>query len=281
MTGVWRPAAALAVVGLMMCAGTAYAAPTGEAAGVPQRSSPTTGARHQLRRVDLRQRRDTPSKVFLAVDAAWQGAPGDVTETATFPAYAETGRVSATYRARSRTLPQVSGGLRVWRRLWLGASFSRYSTSDSATMSIDVPHPFFFDQPRHVTGESPDATHAETTVEIDATWLVPLNRRVELRLFAGPAIVRVRQDLVSDYSYTDTYPFDTIAFDHATLATTSASTVGVAAGADVTVYLHRHLGVGFAARYTHASTDVDTPLGSRLRLETGGARAGVGVRVRF
>ena len=162
MTGVWRPAAALAVVGLMMCAGTASAAPTGEAAGVPQRSSPTTGERHQLRRVDLRQRRDTPSKVFLAVDAAWQGAPGDVTETATFPAYAETGRVSATYRARSRTLPQVSGGLRVWRRLWLGASFSRYSTSDSATMSIDVPHPFFFDQPRHVTGESPDATHASS-----------------------------------------------------------------------------------------------------------------------
>jgi hypothetical protein len=283
MTGVWRPTAALVMVGFMACAGAAYAAPAGEAAGVPQRSSPqaATNTPRQLTRVDLRRRRDMPSNVFLAVDAAWQAAPSDATETDTFPAYEETGSVSATYRAKSRTVPQVSGGLRVWHGLWLGAAFSRYSTSESATMSIDVPHPFFFDQPRHVTGASPNATHTETTVEIDAAWLVPLNRRVELRLFAGPAVVRVRQDLVSDYSYTDTYPFDTIEFDHATLAAASTSTVGIAAGADVSVYLRPHFGVGFDARYTHASADVDTPLGARLRLATGGARIGGGLRVRF
>jgi hypothetical protein len=283
MTGVWRPTAALVMVGFMACAGAAYAAPAGEAAGVPPRSSPqaATNTPRQLTRVDLRRRRDMPSNVFLAVDAAWQAAPSDATETDTFPAYEETGSVSATYRAKSRTVPQVSGGLRVWHGLWLGAAFSRYSTSESATMSIDVPHPFFFDQPRHVTGASPNATHTETTVEIDAAWLVPLNRRVELRLFAGPAVVRVRQDLVSDYSYTDTYPFDTIEFDHATLAAASTSTVGIAAGADVSVYLRPHFGVGFDARYTHASADVDTPLGARLRLATGGARIGGGLRVRF
>ncbi len=283
MTGVWRPTTALVMVGFMACAGAAYAAPAGEAAGVPPRSSPqaATNTPRQLTRVDLRRRRDMPSNVFLAVDAAWQAAPSDATETDTFPAYEETGRVSATYRAKSRTVPQVSGGLRVWHGLWLGAAFSRYSTSESATMSIDVPHPFFFDQPRHVTGASPNATHTETTVEIDAAWLVPLNRRVELRLFAGPAVVRVRQDLVSDYSYTDTYPFDTIEFDHATLAAASTSTVGIAAGADVSVYLRPHFGVGFDARYTHASADVDTPLGARLRLATGGARIGGGLRVRF
>jgi hypothetical protein len=219
--------------------------------------------------------------VFLAVDAAWQGASSDVTETAMFAAYEETGSVSATYRAKSRTAPQVRGGVRVWRGLWLGAAFSRSSTSDRAAVSIDAPHPFFFDQPRHVTGESPDATRLETMVEIDAAWLVPLNRRVDLRLFAGPAIVRIQQDLVSDYAYTDTYPFDTIAFDHAALARKSTSTVGVVAGADLAVYVLRHLGVGVAARYTHASADLDTPLGARLRLETGGARIGGGLRVRF
>jgi hypothetical protein len=280
MTGGWRPTAALAVVGFMAWAGAAHAAPAGERTGVPSRS-PSANTPRQRTRVDRRGRRDSLSNVFLAVDAAWQAAPRDVSETAAFMTYEEAGRVSATYRAKSHVAPQVSGALRVWRGLWFGASFSRYSTSDSATMSIDVPHPFFFDQPRHATGDTPDATRAETTVEIDAAWLVPLNRRVELRLVAGPAIVRVQQDLVSDYSYTDTYPFDTIAFERATLARTSASTIGMAAGADLAVYLHRHVGLGFAARYTRAPVDIDTPLGSRLRLEAGGARVAGGVRVRF
>jgi hypothetical protein len=267
----------------MIGAGTAYAAPPGKMAGAPQLSSSgaATNDPGQLARVDLRRRRDVPSSVFLAVDAAWQAAPDDVVETDTFAAYEETGSVSATYRAKSRTVPQVSGGLRLWRQLWIGAAFSHDSTSQPATVSVDVPHPFFFDQSRHVAGESPDATRTTTTVEIDALWAVPVTRRVELRIFAGPAIVRIGQDLVSDYSYTDTYPFDTITFDHATLATTSASTVGVAAGADLDVFVSRHLGVGFAARYTHATADVDTALGSRVRLAAGGARIGGGLRLRF
>jgi hypothetical protein len=272
--------AVLVVTGLLASAGVAGAAPAGVGARLPQRRPAVRRTRTQRRSPGVDARRDGAT-VFLDVDAAWLAAPDDVTETATFTAYEEAGRVSATYRAKSRTVPAVSGGVRVWRGLWLGAAFAQSSTSAAAAVSVDVPHPFFFDQPRHAAGESPAARRRETTLEVVAVWAVPVNRRVELRVFAGPAVVRLRQDVVSDYLYTDAYPFDTIAFDRATLATASASTIGVAAGADLAVYLTSHLGAGVAARYTHATVDLDTPLGSHLQLAAGGARIGAGLRVRF
>jgi hypothetical protein len=272
--------AVLVVTGLLASAGVAGAAPADAGARRPQRRPVVRRARPLRRSPGVDVRRDDAT-VFLDVDAAWRAGPDDVTETATFSAYEEAGRVSATYRAKSRTVPAVSGGVHVWHGLWLGAAFAQSSSSAAAAVSVDVPHPFFFDQPRHAAGESPAARRRETTFEVDALWAVPVQRRVELRVFAGPAVVRLRQDVVSDYSYTDTYPFEMITFDHATLATASAATVGVAAGADLAVYLTSHLGAGFAARYTHATVDLDTPLGSHLPLAIGGARIGGGLRVRF
>jgi hypothetical protein len=140
--------AVLVVTGLLASAGVAGAAPADAGARRPQRRPVVRRARPLRRSPGVDVRRDDAT-VFLDVDAAWLAGPDDVTETATFSAYEEAGRVSATYRAKSRTVPAVSGGVRLWHGLWLGAAFAQSSSSAAAAVSVDVPHPFFFDQPRH------------------------------------------------------------------------------------------------------------------------------------
>jgi len=191
--------------------------------------------------------------------------------------FAEPSVVDTTYKTGSIPGFEAEGGARIWRNLAVGVGVSWFSKEATGTVSAQVPHPFFFNKPRTVSGDAASLTHDETAVHLEALWMVPLTSRWQLALSGGPSWFSVNQDVVSDVAITQTYPYDTATFASATTVHRSASKAGFNAGADVTFLLRPHVGLGFGVMFSHASVRLD----DTLTVDAGGAHVGGGLRVRF
>jgi len=191
--------------------------------------------------------------------------------------FAEASVIDTDYKTGSVPGFDAGGGVRVWRSLAVGVDVSYVSKGDSGAIDAQIPHPFFFNRSRTVSGDAAGLAHQETAVHVQALWMVPLHNRWQLAIAGGPSWFSVAQDLVSDVTVTQTYPYDTATFASATTTHRSGSRIGFNAGADVTYRLQRHVGLGFGVTYSRASV----PLDDTLTVEAGGARVGGGLRFRF
>jgi hypothetical protein len=191
--------------------------------------------------------------------------------------FAEASVVDTSYKTGSTPGFDVGGGARVWRNLAVGVDVSRFSKSTGGAVSGQIPHPFFFNRARSVTGDASGLTRDETAVHIQALWMLPVQRRWEIAIEGGPSWFSVGQDLVSDVTVTQTYPYDLATFASATAVHRSASRIGFNAGVDLSYRLRPHVGLGFGATYSHAAV----PLDDTLTVDAGGAHVGGGLRFRF
>jgi hypothetical protein len=191
--------------------------------------------------------------------------------------FAEASVIDTGYK--TRTIPgfDAGGGVRVWRNLAAGLDVSRFSKNTEGAVSAQIPHPFFFNRRRAVSGDASGLTRDETAVHLQALWMVPMRNRWQLALAGGPSWFSVGQDLVSDVTVTQTYPYDTATFASAATVHRSASRMGFNAGADLSYLLGRHVGLGVGVTYSHASI----PLDDTLTVDAGGAHVSGGLRFRF
>jgi hypothetical protein len=191
--------------------------------------------------------------------------------------FVEASVVDTSYKNRSVPGFEAGGGARLWRNLAIGVAVSRFSKQTDGSVSAQVPHPFFFNRLRPVSGDASALTRDETAVHLQALWMVPLRERWQLAIAGGPSWFSVGQDLVSDVTITQTYPFDTATFAGTTSTHRSASRVGFNAGADVTYRLRPHVGLGVGLSFSRATV----PLSDTVTVDAGGAHLGGGLRFRF
>jgi hypothetical protein len=156
----------------------------------------------------------------------------------------------------------LGGGFRVWRGLAAGVSVTRFKDSRDVPVSGSVPHPFFFNRARPVEGVTSGARQ-EMAVHVDAMWVVPIRPKMTLAIFGGPSFYSVKQTIVSDYDYNQSYPYDDVTLTRVVSADESSSVTGINVG-------------GGLIRFGRAS--VDTSIGS---LDVGGPEFGVGLRIRI
>ena len=97
-----------------------------------------------------------------------------------------------------------------------------------------------------------------------------------LAIFGGPSFYSVKQTVVSDYDYNQSYPYDDVTLTRVIAEDESTSVTGMNFGADVGYYFTKTFGVGGIVRFS--STKVDFSLGE---VDAGGAMVGGGVRLRF
>ena len=143
-----------------------------------------------------------------------------------------------------------------------------------ASTTSSVPHPFFFNQPREVTGDATGVKRSETAVHVQAMYLVEPGGRLRLVLSGGPSFFTVEQDLVTEVTITETFPFDTAAFASARKSREKGSAAAFNVGADVMWMLNRTLGVGGLVRFSQASVDLDAPANRTISVDAGGVYAG-------
>jgi hypothetical protein len=190
--------------------------------------------------------------------------------------------ITATLSLERATLFDISVSVTHARsRLGGSVSLSSLSRSFGGNVDAQIPHPFFFNTPRLVNGSVSGLLDTELVLHLAATYQVWRSDRFDLVGFAGPSLFTVKQDLVTDVTYTDTYPYETATFVSAPTARASATSVGFNLGADLTWKLSKWVGVGALVRYAHGTTTLTPSAGNSVSANVGGLQLGGGLRLLY
>lgn len=210
--------------------------------------------------------------MFVSISGGGQLQSHSFSETTTFTLFNETGTVTANQTVDTGFVFDASVGYRLWRRLSVAGGVSTFHGSGAAASVVAVPNPLQFGKPTIKTfsaSDYGDLSQTDVAVNFQAVWMKPLTDRIELWLFGGPSIIRVRQDVASA---TETVN-PTAAIKSESKTTAKAGTIGV----DLSYRLNPRYSVGGFVRY--AGGEVDLPSVSKLNV--GGVQAGGGIRFRF
>lgn len=221
-------------------------------------------------------------RLFVDVNGGLHASTLTFSDSRTDPFFQETASWTADYAVESGPAFTVNGGVRLWGPLVARVGYSRFAGSNVAAIAGAVPHPFFFDRDRQIAGESRALKQEEQAIHLGALWLVPLRNRLELGVFGGPSLFRVRRDLIEDVRYSDSYPYDSAEFDGSLVETVEDNRLGFHVGADVSYFFTRTLGVGTVLRFSRARLDLASPAtGRAVSIDAGGFQAGAGIRLRL
>jgi len=217
---------------------------------------------------------------FIIVNGGYQVGSHDFEQVSTLRANVEDGTFTTDYDVKSGPSFDVTGGATVWRRLAIGVGVTRFSRSTPSTLSGSVPHPFFFNRPRPVSGDIAGLEREELAIHVEAIATAPIGRRLQVMAFGGPSFFRVKQDMVTTFTWAETYPFDDASFGSATVVDADGSKLGFNVGGDVAFFFSRQVGVGGSIRYSAATVEIDVAGGTH-DVKAGGLQAGGGLRLRF
>ena len=163
----------------------------------------------------------------------------------------------------------------------MGFGVSYIRRSEAATVDAALPHPFYFNQPRAVTGNAAGLRHQDLAIHAHAMWLLPFSESVQVALFGGPTFFKVTQQIVTAVQFTDEYPFDQATYTGVSTVDARGSRFGYNAGTDVSVFFSQYVGIGGLVRFTRGTVQLPSPRGGEVSIDTGGLQAGAGLRVRF
>jgi len=195
--------------------------------------------------------------------------------------YVETSTITTAYTVPTGQFFDGGVLIRVAGGFGVGAAVSSFTKSAAATVTGTIPHPFFFNTPRAISGATSALERSEVGIHVQAAYVVS-TKRVSVAIAGGPTFFNVSQDLVGDAAYSETYPYDTATFTSATVTRVSATKLGFNAGVDVGVKLSKNVGVGGLIRFSR--TSIVFPLAnaaSGVSADVGGVQAGGGVRFFF
>ena len=222
---------------------------------------------------------DWDGRVRLGVNAGAQLGSDELAQSFVIDKNAEAAAIGVTTGKSAFPVYDASLTVRLAQSLGVSVALSYLSGRASGDVTADLPHPFYFDQARTVTGttsleRSEFVTH--TNLAVLAAW-----SRVELILSGGASFFAVDQDVVSDVAYDEEYPYDSATFSSATVSRVSESKVGYNVTADVAWKLGRRWGVGGMIRFSRARIPLAVSGVDLGTLDAGGVQAAGGLRFAF
>lgn len=191
----------------------------------------------------------------------------------------ENASFSTALQSKSGFGASASAGVAVWRRLGVRAGFSTYSAPVDGAFQAAVPHPFYFNKPRALSGATTGLKRQESALDLHVAALVAAGQRITLMVSAGPTLLRLEQGVATDFVYRDAYPYDS-----ATLASVSTSAVTGSKntiGGTLTLGFFLTKSVGVAAGVHFASANIPIDVGTNTSVKIGGAHGTVSVAARF
>lgn len=218
-------------------------------------------------------------RVRASVNGGVQAGNDTLAQSFSVPKNLEATPITVDIDARRGQLFDAGIVVRLKGAFGVGVAVSYLTHDSSANVTAQVPHPFFFNQPRTVTGTTP-VSRTEIVGHLDAVYIVP-GRKLDLLLSGGPSVFSLEQTLATDITYGDTYPYDTASFLSATTTRATKTATGYHLGADVTWKLSRNFGLGGMIRYARASATLSAGSDNTVKDNAGGLQAGGGIRIAF
>jgi hypothetical protein len=220
------------------------------------------------------------TKGYVSVNGGYQTTVNSFGNTESFVANAEQGRFDSQYTVKAGRSFDVAAGVMGWRHFGFGVGVTSLSMATPLHLAAEIPHPFFFDRGRAISGEVGGLKRQELAIHTQVRAMASVGTRLQLMAFGGYSLFQLTQDVVTDVTYTDEYPYDSATFKGATTTAKGASKFGVNGGADVAFFFTRRLGVGFGAQFARATVALPMTSGP-INVKVGGLQAGTGLRMRF
>jgi hypothetical protein len=220
-----------------------------------------------------------PERVRLVVNGGLHWSPGTFAQDFAISTNVEAMPIATRLRIGTAGFFEAGARVRVSRAVSLGAVGFVGAGSADGTVDAKVPHPFYFIQPRPVSGDIAGLDHRERGVHVELAYPVTVKPGREVTLFGGPSFISVRQGLVSDVSYSESYPYDSATFSSASVIIAHKTVPGLHAGMDVTWRLNRSLRAGGLVRYSYAHLALSSGDGNDVTMRAGGIRVGGSLRV--
>lgn len=218
---------------------------------------------------------------FVTLGAGMQTGAQDLDDRIEFEQNAETGTIDTDYPGGAGLVVDATAGFLVRRRLGVAVGVSHATRAGDAQVTAEIPHPFFDDQPRSVSGVATDISRTETAIHGQLYYDMRPRGRWRVRLFAGPSYFTVEQEVVTGVQTDEEYPFDTAEFRGATTRRAKGSAIGVNAGLEAARMFTRRVGIAGSLRYAAASIDLDADDTQSVSTTGGGLQAGLGLRILF
>ncbi len=218
---------------------------------------------------------------YLAFGGGYQATQNNFSNGATKRINAEDGRYDTSYAVSAGPSIEVAAGITLWRPLGLRVGVGSFSTGTDASVQASVPHPFFFSKPRSVSGSATAMKREELALSLHVGGLFPLGSRAMVTVFAGPTWFKVQQGMVTDFTYTDGYPYDTAAFGKAVTSNSSGSAIGIGGGAGLGYFFTKAIGLAVSAQFAQGDVSLPGAGGTTQAVKAGGVKAGFGVVIRY
>jgi len=223
----------------------------------------------------------TPIQGLLSINGVYSVTSNDFRETVSFRESAEQGQFETAYTVKSVKGFSAGAGAMLSPHFGIGASVERSTASTPVAFSGALPHPFFFERPRNISADISGLKREELALhaELRAVW--PVHPRVQLAVVGGPSLFRVSQRIVSDFTYTQSYPYDEAQFATSETLMATKTRIGFNIGGDAAFFFTRQIGIG--AKVSMSRTTVDLPIDDdrEAEVEAGGLITGIGLRLRF
>jgi hypothetical protein len=180
------------------------------------------------------------------------------------------------------------GGYMFTPKIGVGVSFQGTAHKDPVGLGVTVPHPYFFNASTTAANVTDSAlTRTEGTVNIQAMVSALNTDRLRVRVFGGPSFFRLKADMVQDIEFDQAATI----FSRANFVSITGydkveaegTGIGFHAGADMSVFFTRVVGVGAFGRYSRGTVSLDPEPMSEVAqdVRVGGFQTGGGLRLRF
>ena len=111
-------------------------------------------------------------RVLISVNGAFQSTTHDASDRFEFEKNLEIGTTDVDYSVQGGFVFDGGISYRVWKNLAAGVSVSYFTRDEGASTTSSIPHPFFFQQPRSISGDATGVKRTETAVHVQAVYLV-------------------------------------------------------------------------------------------------------------
>ena len=212
-------------------------------------------------------------------------AESEVSSTRVFDVDGEAAGGSVAYDLPRGGSFDVGGGYMFTPRVGIGVSLAGTAHEGVAGLAISVPHPLYFNaSATDATVTNGNLARTEGAWHVHAMVVALQTPRIRIRVFGGPSYFRAEQDVVSSINYDHVFQLFGLGNEVDITTYDTEKSVGTAwgvhAGADVSVFFNRVVGVGAVLRFSRGTADIED-YGGTNAVKVGGVQIGAGLRMKF
>ena len=219
-------------------------------------------------------------RIYLLINGGYQPSTTSFDDDFSATVHQEQQTTEVSYPVDAGPVFEGGAAIRLWKGLAVGGVVSKFSVDGTGHVTSLIPHPLLFQHNREVTGDPDNLRREETAVHIQAQYHLPLTRRLRVVLAGGPSVIDIKQLMVINVRYAETYPYDTATYEGVDTKRATGTASGFNAGVDVQWMFNRSVGVGGLVRVTKATVDLGID-NRTIQVDAGGTQLGVGVRFAF